>query len=325
MKDRELPSVARGGKIIEVHNPQPEVRKNAEAATDWEYKEEAAYLYQKAVLFRDRLIDPVLLTTRGQVSDPVISFDNLRNHNVLAAYTLRRNPQGLLFEITFNTEHYVKGEDGKMQWEYGRWAQMETLVHEQVHLWQQNAGKEPVKPGKSHHNREFIAKCEGIGLHPMPGVGCHVEVAGADSPFGILMKELGIERPVDIPQSTGRFDWFEGSKKKKGVSTLSKWSCGCQNARIGAKEFKAHCDICGNPFLPVEIQATAVLGLTDPPKKKPQPKETPLSPAADQAIQDEIDRRRDWEAFYKDKYGPYPGSAPDAYEPDYGNLNDLPG
>jgi hypothetical protein len=67
------------------------------------------------------------------------SFTNLRNRNTLAAYTLVRNPQGLLFEITMNTGHYVTEEQGgkkKKVWSFGKWAQLETLLHEQAHLWQ---------------------------------------------------------------------------------------------------------------------------------------------------------------------------------------------
>jgi hypothetical protein len=87
-------------------NPQPEVRKNAETASDWLYRDEASTLYNMAVIIRDRLIDPVLSLDRNKVPDPVISFDNLRQSRTLAAYTLNRNPQGLLHEVIFNTEHY---------------------------------------------------------------------------------------------------------------------------------------------------------------------------------------------------------------------------
>ena len=51
-----------------------------------------------------------------------------------------------------NTEHYVDEEqDGKKKkvWSFGKWAQMETLLHEQVHLWQQNFGEDPIKPGRT--------------------------------------------------------------------------------------------------------------------------------------------------------------------------------
>src|SRR3972149_11256309 len=140
--NEHLPSIARGGKPLEIVDPQPEVRKNAEIARDWEYSEEAANLYRMAVLFKDRLLDPVLLTDRRRLPDPVISFNNLRNIRTLAAYTLHRNPQGLLDEITFNTEHYIT-EDGKQIWRFGMWAQLETLLHEEVHLWQKNFGECP--------------------------------------------------------------------------------------------------------------------------------------------------------------------------------------
>jgi len=42
------------GILIETSNPQPEVRRNAELAKDWEFAEEASYLYRMAVNFKDR-------------------------------------------------------------------------------------------------------------------------------------------------------------------------------------------------------------------------------------------------------------------------------
>jgi hypothetical protein len=58
-----------------------------------------------ANLFKDKFLDPILHTDRGRLPDPVISFDDLWNIKTLATYTLHRNPQGLLDEITFNTVH----------------------------------------------------------------------------------------------------------------------------------------------------------------------------------------------------------------------------
>jgi len=245
----QLPDIAKNGVPIETANPYPEVRKNAEVASDWEYREEAAYLYDMASLFKDRFLDPVLLTDRGRLPDPVISFENQRNYNTLASYLLVRNPQGLLYEITMNTQHYIDvQEDGKKKkvWEFGRWAQLETLLHEQVHLWQQNFGEHPVKPGRPYHNQEFVDKCESVGLYPMLGVGCHT--AHATEPFSLLMKELGIN-PPDLGRKPKKLeiDWFKWlldkeGKKRKGKSTLKKWTCPeCGlNARMGIK---------GNPEL----------------------------------------------------------------------------
>jgi hypothetical protein len=233
----EFASNSNDPKLIEYIDPQKEVQKNAEAAKDWEYTEEAAYLYRMANLFKNRLLDPILLTQRRRLPDPVISFENQRNQKVLAAYTLARNPQGLLYEITMNTQQYMDEEkDGKITktWLYGKWAQMETLLHEQVHLWQQNFGKDPVQPGKVYHNKEFVEKCESLGLHPMPGVGCHISLA--DGVFENLMNELGI-KPNDL-----RKDWFKwfldtSGERRKGQSSLKKWvcpECGL-NVRIGIK------------------------------------------------------------------------------------------
>ena len=211
--------------------------------------------YSMASLFKDRFLDPVLLTDRGRMPDPVISFEHMRNYNTLAAYTLIRNPQGLLDETTFNTQHYVENKDTKkLEWEFGRWAQMETLLHEQVHLWQQNFGEQSVELGKIYHNKEFVAKCASLGLHIKPGEGWHLKLA--DGPFEQLMNELGIEKPKERPKGDLDKDWFKWlldfkGKKRKGRSTLSKWSCGCQNARIGTKEFHAVCtkEECGNVFV----------------------------------------------------------------------------
>jgi hypothetical protein len=180
--------------------------------------------------------------------EPVISFEAMRIET-LAGYRLVRNPQGLLDEITFNTVHF-KDDNGRKAWEYGQWGQLETLLHEQVHLWQQNFGAQPVKPGKVYHNKEFVAKCESLGLHPRPSIGSHWKEA--DGLFEMLMQEHGIVRPASVQVPVGeRFNWWEQDKERRGKSTLSEWSCGCQNVRVGTKEFYAMCTRCGNPFVKV--------------------------------------------------------------------------
>ena len=246
--------------LIETANPQPEVRKNAETASDWIFRDEAQQLYELAVTIRDRLIDPILHIDRTKVPDPVISFDNLRQSRTLAAYTLNRNPQGLLHEITFNTEHYNENGE-KLEWRFGRWAQLETLTHEYLHLKQQKFGKQPYKGGRVPHNKEFCTMAKEIGLNVVPVYGAHYQVADEGSPFAILMTELGITRPNDVPRVEGqkpKDDWFEIGKKRKGRSSLTKWSCGCQNAWIGASEFLATCNKCSNDF----VMATALREVT---------------------------------------------------------------
>lgn len=234
--------------LFEDFDPKPAIKRNAETAKDWEFSDDAKYLYRMAVVFRDRLIDPIARIDRSQLPDPVISFDDLRNKKTLATYTLNRNAQGLLDEITFNTVHYVETQAG-LVWQYGQWAQLETLLHEQIHLWQQRVGKNPVRPGRSHHNKEFIFKCESLGLHPKPDVGCHIAVA--DGTFAQLMLELGIERPDDVPRDKSKkIDWFK-PEKEKGKSTLKKWECGCgQKVRVGKEDWPgAICNHCGTEYI----------------------------------------------------------------------------
>lgn len=212
-------------------NAKDAVRKNAENSPDWEYRDDAVFLYALAIRFRSELIDPIARLDRNQMPDPVISFDDARNNNVLASYTLGRNSVGLLDEITFNTAHYVDGV-----WEYGRWSQCETLVHEQTHLFLENLTKVDGKK-RPVHGKEFVKRCESYGLHVRPNRGSHFQVADADSPFGRIMNELGIPRPDDVPRADPKFDWFR-LVKPKGTSTLSKWVCpDCEfKARVGVKD-----------------------------------------------------------------------------------------
>ena len=175
-----------------------------------------------------------------QPEGPIIAFENLRNKNTLAAFRLTRNPEGMKNEIIMNTGHYID-QDGKKVWEYGRWAQLESLLHEQVHEWQQVFGNDPVQLKRVYHNKEFVEKCEGLGLHPKLGEGYHLKLA--DGPFALLMKELGIEPPnlEEKPDDTN-IDWFKWlldyfGKERKGTSTLTKWECPVcgLKVRIGIK------------------------------------------------------------------------------------------
>ena len=229
--------MSKEGIPIERIDAKSAIRRNAELASDWAYQEEAIVLYNMAVRFRDELIDPLERIDRSRMSDPVISFDDARNKEVLATYTVGRNALGLKDEITFNTAHYKDAELGKKEWVYGRWSQLETLAHEQVHLYLHHLTDIDEKKRPSH-GVEFVQKCDSIGLHVLPARGSHYQVADADSPFGRIMKSLGVERPDDVPRIDGdKRDWFR-PKKERGKSTLEKYTCpSCGlNVRIGVKD-----------------------------------------------------------------------------------------
>jgi hypothetical protein len=134
-----------------------------------------------------------------------------------------------------------------MTWRFGEWAQNETLLHEQIHLWQQVVGKDPVKVGKVYHNKEFVDKCESVGLHPKLGEGYHLQLASGV--FELLMNELGIQKPEGIDKLPPdlQVDWFKKllddlGKDRKGTSTLKLWCC--PNCGL-----KTRLGIAGDPML----------------------------------------------------------------------------
>jgi hypothetical protein len=224
--------------------PHEAIRHHVETAQDWEWHSMATTLYQWTDRFSDRFFE-------RKMPEALLSFERM-DVRILAAYTLQRNPQGLLYEITLNTHHL-----GRPMWET-----LETLMHEYVHLWQQNLGEHPVK--RNYHNREFVAKCETLGLHPAIGTGVHLRPA--EGAFAEFVKAYGVAEPPAtsevILDGKGRpLDWWylSGDRERRGRSTLSKWSCGCQNVRVGTKEFHASCTRCGHAFSKVEATPRVII------------------------------------------------------------------
>ena len=233
--------------------PQETIRRHVEAAEDWPWHEIAGQLYAWIDRFNDRFFG-------REMPDAVLSFESM-DHRILAAYTLRRNVHGLLYEIAFNTKHMARP----------LWQTLETLMHEYVHLWQQNYGEHPVS--RNYHNQEFVARCEGIGLHPAIGSGCHVRPA--DGIFAEFLRAYGVPEPPPLPEPklTPRgkpLDWWtDPEKRRKGRSSLRKWSCGCQNVRVGTQEFHAQCLLCGNEFRLVDDEPEQREPKPDVPRRKP--------------------------------------------------------
>ena len=179
------------------------IRRNVEIAMDWPYRKMATTLYRWADIFRERLLDPVAIPGRGRMPDIVLSFEPM-NYRALAGYTLQRNAQGLLNEIAFNSKRLDRP----------LWEHLETLLHEMVHLWQQNFGQHPIR--RAYHNREFVDKCQELGLHSQIGSGAHWKPA--DGLFALLMKEHGIEEPkyTEVPPEEKRKNWWDLRKKCSG-------------------------------------------------------------------------------------------------------------
>jgi len=241
----------REGKLIEYVDPKPAIKKHQETA-EWEYRDESKFWNQVAQKMDERFFNGLLYPDGRRVPPPVIAFDDLRNKNTIAAYDLYPDEYGIVGKITFNTAHYKDAldESGKpiKEWVRGRYSQGETLLHEYIHLWQQiGRGKDPYrweKHRRNTHNKEFVAKAEELGIHPMPRRGVHTKIATPGSPIDILLKELGIFPPFGAygkPEENKQnwADWVlsRDPERPKGKSTLSKWVCpDCGLAvRIGIK------------------------------------------------------------------------------------------
>jgi len=125
--------------------------------------------------------------------------------------TFRRNPQGLLYEITFNVVHLSRP----------LWATLETLMHEYVHLWQQNYGQDPVK--RNYHNVEFVSRCKEIGLHPMVGSGVHIRPA--DGVFAEFLKAYGVPEPAPLfePKRTPKGKSLTRSRRAAQAGSRESW------------------------------------------------------------------------------------------------------
>jgi hypothetical protein len=214
------------------------VRYHVEQDTTWQHHEIATRLYGWTDIFRDRFLDPIArLDRQGKLPGPVLGFEKT-DHRILAYYHLGHNAHGLEDEVILN-ELYLNQP---------LYCILETVLHENVHLWQQRFGQHPVK--RNYHNAEFIDKCESFGLHPLPIFGWHWKPA--DGSFEQLLKEYGILKPVEgivMPGDGDKRNWWEApGKRKEGRSTLHKWECPeCgQKARVGTKVFDASCNPCSD-------------------------------------------------------------------------------
>ena len=213
--------------------------------SEWAHKEVAQSLYEWADVFRFYFFGAQREDQQG-LPQPLIAVAPLRV-DTLAAYRLVPNPNGLPYEITLNSRYLDRPQ----------WETLETLLHEMVHLYQENTpGLIPCKHG--YHNIQFISICEELGLHPRLGSGAHSRPA--DGQFARLMERNEVEPPdyaVVVPPENGkRYWWDEDRGAKSGKSTLVLYtseSCvrkpPCK-VRSGRPDLQLRCETCGGAFSP---------------------------------------------------------------------------
>ena len=79
-----------------------------------------------------------------------------------------------------------------------------TLVHEMVHLWQEEFGK----PGKgAYHNKQWCRKMLELGLEPYSRRGKGEKATGTRVSHTIMEGEAFMKAFMSLPSKTQRIDW----------------------------------------------------------------------------------------------------------------------
>ena len=163
---------------------------------------------------------------------PAIRLDRIRVR-ALGQYRRGRNGLGLRHELTLNTR-YV-GTQALAQ-------QLETLLHEILHLWQALHGT----PGKHNwHNREFREKARSLGI-VIDERGRHTGIERG--PFTELLERHGVDTAPLFERTEARTAAATPENQQEG-SKLRKFCCGCTNVRC-AVDLRARCLKCGSEFKP---------------------------------------------------------------------------
>lgn len=216
-----------------------------EEAREWQHRRMAQTLYEWADVFRYYFFAAQDASQRG-LPQPLIAIEQMRVE-ILAAYRLKENPNGLPYEILMN-ERYLHRP---------LWESLEAELHEMAHLFQETTpGMHSCKGG--YHNAQFVTVCEQLGLHPRLGSGAHWRPA--DGQFERLMERYEIPKPEHAsgdfsapPADKKKAWWDEDRGKKKGSSTLRLYLCSCIppfKVRTGRPDLTAICLRCEQPFLP---------------------------------------------------------------------------
>ena len=196
----------------------------------WSLQDVVKQLHEWAELFRFRF----------KLEIPAIPLRLARlRWNCLGHFNPGFNDFGLQNEIAIDLLHLV------FRLETGDWWQvLGTLLHEQLHFWQQLNAR-PSKPGPgNYHNVQYRDKARHLGLSVSSrGVN---EGYDPEGPFLKLLAEKGVVDPATFRQQ------HDTSPARPRVgSKLRKWSCGCErpvNVRVAVADFRAVCLKCQRLF-----------------------------------------------------------------------------
>lgn len=162
---------------------------------------------------------------------PVLTFEKSRVNN-LGYFRMGFNDFAVRNQINLNRLYIGRPLNEILQ----------TLVHEMVHSFEHTYVDERKRTKNWYHTNAFRQKMVEIGILTNPK-GIHIAIG---DPFVFLLRKHGVVFNSTVGPKG--FIIIPPKKKTKGKSKLRKWSCGCQNVRVGKAEFEATCDLCGNKF-----------------------------------------------------------------------------
>ncbi len=210
------------------------IMENELSAIDWELNPLAWELYWFVDLFQ------IVFFKDQPVPIPALTFEKTRVNN-LGHYRFEQNDRDLTGHIILN----------RLYLDRPLWSVLATLLHEMVHAWE-FIHVAPEKRTKSwYHSKAFRDKMMESGILCNHN-GSH---AGLDykGKFFLTLKQHAVSfNGLHLSSADNSIIPIDTKPKVKGRSKLKKWTCGCQNVRVGKSEFKATCDLCGNRFKLVE-------------------------------------------------------------------------
>jgi hypothetical protein len=195
------------------------------SAGDWDYRPVLAELHTWAERFT--------IEFKLQIPQVVLAVDRTRVRQCLGHYRPGHNGLGLRCEIVLSDSH-VRDCGTPDKWH----AVLGTLLHEQLHCWQEFFG---TRGSRNYHNKEFRQKAAGLGLL-VDGRGVTQYQPG--SLFFRLLEQHGVAIP-SLPSPVLY-------KRRSASVKLHLWTCGCTKVRVGKSHFNAKCLDCGRHFELVE-------------------------------------------------------------------------
>jgi len=200
------------------------LKQHQTSTKDWEYRALLAEIHTWAERFN--------VGFKLNIPVPAIVLDRLRGQ-CLGHFRSGRNAWGLKDEVAIDRVHATSGDF---------WQALGTLLHELIHLWQQQHGNPPSNNNFNYHNRQYRDKALAFGL--VVDRWGHQRYAPEKSPFLALLAQYGVEVPALPPVEQQRI-----TTTRLNSSKLKLWQCKCPvRVRVARTDFLAKCLVCGHIF-----------------------------------------------------------------------------